>query len=204
MMGKTHIAIGVASALLVTMPTSRTGVIAAIVGGALGSVMADVDVKIDTSNNYARKASMDALYGEIAAIALSASLLAVDFVAHGGLCASVVGNPTLAIAGAIGLAALIAIGENSEHRDRTHSILFMVLSSVAAVLINMQIGIAFFIGYASHLLIDLLNKREERLFYPLKKGVCFSVCYADRLGNELLFALGLSLAVAYVVTRIVL
>lgn len=35
---------------------------------AVGGVMSDIDVKIDCSNKFVKKASLDALYGEIAAL----------------------------------------------------------------------------------------------------------------------------------------
>lgn len=76
-------------------------------------------------------------------------------------------------------------------------IIAMILFSVTAYLIDIPIGLAFSIGFASHLIIDLLNKSPERLFFPVKKRICFKVCYADRLGNELLFAVGAGFAVFY-------
>lgn len=60
MMGKTHIAVGIAAAYLITHPQTAPEFIIATVGGSIGGVMADIDVKIDTSNKYAAKASMDA------------------------------------------------------------------------------------------------------------------------------------------------
>lgn len=76
MMGKTHIAVGIAAAYLITHPQTAPEFIIATVGGSIGGVMADIDVKIDTSNKYAAKASMDALYGEILAAAISVGALA--------------------------------------------------------------------------------------------------------------------------------
>ena len=61
MMGKTHIAVGIAAAYLITQPQTAPEFIIATVDGSIGGVMADIDVKIDTSNKYAAKASMDAL-----------------------------------------------------------------------------------------------------------------------------------------------
>jgi len=197
MMGKTHLAIGIASAMLILQPSAESALIATAIGGAAGGIMADIDVKIDRSNKYAQKASMDALYGEISAIAITVALLLADWIKGFGLCSSIIEKPiTLAIGIAL-LIALIILGEISKHRDRTHSLLALVLFTAAGVLINMQIGIALGIGYASHLIIDLLNKSPERLLYPLKKGICFKVCYADRLGNDLLFSAGLALTAFY-------
>lgn len=62
MMAKTHIAVGVASAMLITQPKTKTEFVVAVVGGSVGGVMSDIDVKIDRSNKFAQKASLDALY----------------------------------------------------------------------------------------------------------------------------------------------
>lgn len=137
------------------------------------------------------------IYGEIAAIILSVALLFADFMAGGGIFKSIIEKPIVPIVGTFGLIVLVILGERSKHRDRTHSLVFLVLFTIAVGLINIPIGVAFFFGYASHLIIDLLNKSPERLFYPLKKGICFKICYADRLGNELLFAVGIGIIGLY-------
>lgn len=197
MLGKTHLAIGVATALLVTQPRSLDEVAAIVIGGAIGGILPDIDVKIDTSNKFAAKASMDALYGEIAAISLSAAILLADWFKGGDVCREVVEKWPIALVGTVIFTVLTVIGERSEHRDKTHSLLFMALFTIATILIHVNIGAGFLIGYASHLLIDLLNKAPERLLYPGKKGICFKICYADRLGNDILFAVGLALTALY-------
>ena len=100
--------------------------------------------------------------------------------------------------GAAMFVALTVIGKLSKHRDRTHSILALVLFSVSVFLIDPHIGLAFAIGYGSHLIIDLFNKSPIRMLYPLKKGICFKLCYADRLGNELLLVGGVFITVLYI------
>lgn len=197
MMGKTHLVVGVATAMLLVQPDSTMSYIAAVVGGATGGIMADIDVKIDRSNKYARKASMDALYGEMVAVLLSITLLLVDFFSKSGLVTYMTENWVLVTIGVALFALLTVIGECSKHRDRTHSLLAMILFAGAVALINPLLGLCFGCGYSSHLLIDLLNKSPVRLFYPLKNGVCFKICYADRLGDTLLFAAGVCVVAAY-------
>mgnify|MGYP002767839099 CR=1 FL=1 len=101
MMGKTHIAVGIAAAYLITQPQTAPEFIIATVGGSIGGVMADIDVKIDTSNKYAAKASMDALYGEILAIAISVGALAGDYFTGGNILQGAVANLTRFIIGAV-------------------------------------------------------------------------------------------------------
>ena len=70
------------------------------------------------------------------------------------------------------------------------SVLALILFSVAVALIQASIGIAFAIAYTSHLLIDLFNKSPIPLFFPIKKRICFKLCYADGIGNELFLIMG--------------
>lgn len=198
MMGKTHIAVGIAAAYALTMPKTMPEFVIATVGGSIGGVMADVDVKIDTSNKFAAKASLDALYGEILAIAIAVGALIGDYFTGGDILQGTMGHPPRSIIGAVLFIVLTVVGEISKHRDRTHSLLALALFSVSVFLIEPHIGIAFAIGYASHLIIDLFNKSPIRILYPLKKGICFKLCYADRLGNELLLVGGVFIIVAYV------
>ena len=197
MMGETHIAVGIATAYMITQPKTAIEFVAATVGGSIGGIMADVDVKIDRSNKYAQKASMDALYGEILAVAISACAIVGDYFTGGQIVQTITAHWQTALIGATLFIALTVIGEMSKHRDRTHSLLALALFSASAFLISVPIGMAFLIGYASHLVIDLLNKSSIRILYPLKKGICIKVCYADRLGNELLLVGGVSIITLY-------
>ncbi len=198
MMGKTHIAVGIAAAYAITQPKTMSEFIVATVGGSIGGVMADVDVKIDTSNKYAKKASLDALYGEILAIAISIGALVGDCFTGGNILQGIVGHLQRFTIGATMFVVLTVIGELSTHRDKTHSLLALILFSVSIFLIEPHIGLAFAIGYSSHLIIDLFNKSPIRILYPLKKGICFKICYADRLGNELLLVGGVLVIVLYI------
>ena len=198
MMGKTHIAVGIAAAYTVMHPRTVPEFIIATVGGSLGGVMADIDVKIDTSNKFAMKASLDALYGEILAIAISAGALAGDFFTGGNILKGIIASLPRFIIGMAIFIALTVIGELSKHRDKTHSLLVMLLFSASVYLIEPHIGIAFAVGYGSHLIIDLFNKSPIRILYPLKKDICFKLCYADRLGNELFLVSGVLIMVLYI------
>lgn len=55
MMGKTHITVGIAAAYLITHPQTAPEFIIATVGGSIGGVMADIDVKIDTAISMLQK-----------------------------------------------------------------------------------------------------------------------------------------------------
>ncbi len=46
------------------------------------------------------------------------------------------------------------------------------------------------VGYFSHIVLDLFNKKKVQLFYPFKSGFCFGICYANKTMNKGLMYLG--------------
>lgn len=71
MMGKTHLAMGVAVATLVLCPTDVSSCLIVVSGGALGGIVADIDtVKNDYEN--------DALIAQLIAIAVFGLSLMID------------------------------------------------------------------------------------------------------------------------------
>ena len=199
MMGKTHLAIGIASALLISQPQSSSQIAMAIIGGALGGVAADIDVKLDFKNQYAARYAWDAIGSEIAALLISAGLLSADFVLQGGICSYILQHRSSTIAGILISVFLVVIGEwNKKHRGKTHSLLALVLSSAGIALVHPYIAISYAIGFASHIICDLFNKSEVRVFYPFdKKGLCFKLCYAEKMMNQMLCAIGLTVVFVY-------
>ena len=93
------------------------------------------------------------------------------------------------IAGLIALIVLVVIGLKSNHRGFTHSILALALFSTVTCLILGETWKWFAIGYASHLVIDLLNKNGESLLFPLTTKVCLNLCKADGITNKVLGSL---------------
>ena len=202
MMGLTHIAVGIASSYLVIQPKTPSELVAATVGGSVGGILADIDVKIDKHNQYSLRTSLDALYSEIIALAISAGAIVADYLSGGTIISKIIGHAIRSIVGFGILVLLIVIGELSKHRDRTHSVLAMMLFSGALFLVEESIGAAVAVGYCSHLIVDLFNKSPIRILYPLKKGICFKICYADRVGNELFFAASVGVASYYLFQQI--
>lgn len=183
---RTHLAAGVAAALMVMQPKTRDELTCAIVGGAIGGIFSDVDVKAASSR-----------YAEMTAVALSAAMLGVDRLTGGSVVNGVLSNGVMAIAGGVMLALLVLLGLVSEHRGRTHSLVFLVMTALCVSLIDQGIAAAFSVGFTSHLAADALNMQPEKLFYPHKKGFCLKLCRSDGFMNELLFTLSVSLSAGY-------
>lgn len=198
MMGKTHLVMGIAAAMAVLQPHSYPGFAAAAVGGAIGGIMADVDMKLNHSSRHSKK--RDVLYTRLAAMVLAVSVLMGDFFRGGRIYCFLLENWMRSAMGVAGFFVLAVIGACCPHRGATHSLLFLALFTLAAAQINPSIGTAFFLGYASHIGMDLLNKSPVKLLYPMKKGFCLKLCHADGFANELLFFVGVGVIAAYLAT----
>jgi len=168
MLGKTHAAVGTASALLIMGGAVAHHPVSLVTGatlGAIGGLVPDIDL----NSKHAK---------------------AVGFSSRGAdknLTSSLAMSTT--IAGLIALTVLVVLGLNSNHRGFTHSILALVLFSTAAYAVVGNSSTWFAIGYASHLVIDLFNKKGESLLFPINVKVCFNLCAADGITNKLLGSL---------------
>lgn len=119
MMGKTHLAVGIASALMILQPQSSSQLAVAIIGGSLGGVAADIDVKLDFKNQYVARYAWDAVGSEIAALMISIGLLTADWTLRGGICIYILQRRFWALAGLVISMLLVAMGElNKTHRGK--------------------------------------------------------------------------------------
>lgn len=185
MMGKTHLTVGIATALAVTQPATVPGCLAAVMCGAVGGVICDIDTLRNDGNN-------DSIAVQLTAAAIAAGVLAVDWWLNMGLCARVLSlDKNRLIFGALALFILWIIGFFSNHRGFTHSIAAGALFSQAVWMLCPPLSIPFAAAYTSHILLDLLNKKSVRLLFPMKGGVHFGLFYSDRTVNDLLFAFGI-------------
>lgn len=179
MMGKTHITVGIASALLVAQPADLGGCLVAVIGGSVGGIMCDIEVR---SNPRCR----DALHARFIVVGIVAVALLMDAATGGPLTQAIYnGNEVL-----MGVGATMAVGTAlysrlwSKHRGFSHSILALVLFSGGLLALLPALAGAFALGFASHVLLDLLNKMPVQLLYPSKRGrMCFRLCYASGATN---------------------
>ncbi len=197
MMSKTHLTVGVATALAVTTPTTVDGIFAAVMGGCIGGILCDIECKSTPDMR-------DALYGRIIAAGVCGTLLIADAIMGFGIWKSVLSQlGFLTIIGFLILLVVCIIGRCSEHRTFTHSLLYVVLVTLGCSLITEYMLIPVFAGGISHLVIDTFNKKPVPWLYPFKKkGICFNICYASKVGNAIFMWLGLVLTIILLVWRI--
>lgn len=185
MMSRTHLTIGVGSALAVMLPTEAKFCCTAFIGGLLGGIIPDNDI---LDNDY----TGDAILGQVIAFGTTAGILILDKILNIGLCNELFSRSTINLFfGLFIFIGLYVFGLFQEHRKFTHSFLAMIIYSLAVLCIYPPLAKPFFIGYTSHIFIDLLNKKKVQIFWPIKAGICFGICYANKLGNKVLMWSGL-------------
>ena len=167
MTGKTHIAIGVASALAVAplagaplgVPTDVVPqAIALVLGGMVGGMLPDTDTPSSMGARGTRR-----VWAALAVMA--AALLVVDHVRGSDL--------------ALSLAS-----------GFSHSLVALVLVGYGTWMLCRPVAVAVVVGYASHLVLDLTNKRGVRLLWPWGRPLCLGLFESGRLADWTLVVLG--------------
>ncbi len=177
----THITLGIASSLILTGPDTGQDVVVALVGGALGGLIVDVDGK-------GRDASEGKPLDWIVGGGLIAVLLLCDLFLGDGIFDYLVNHAGLPLVGGFAfLLCLLLVGFSSRPRTFMHSLLGLGLFGFAVFWFCRPLAFPFLIGYGSHLLADLLNNRGIQLLYPLRGKFCFHFCAPDGKENRMLF-----------------
>lgn len=193
MTGKTHLSIGVMSALVISRPTTVKELVVCAGIASIGAVVCDVDVSQSDSRNKLNHIVIFLLLA-VAFLAIAENQLQL------GLMSYIKQNQTLYQSG-IGIASLIFIclfGITTPHRSFMHSALGMCAVGVATYYAYPYALHPMLIAMASHIIIDFLNHKKVRIFYPFKFGICFGICKSDGKVNDALFLLGILTSVYYI------
>lgn len=183
MMGKTHLAVGLATSLAVVQPKSFDECLMAIIGGAVGGVLADCDI-ID--NDY----KSDAVSAQLLASGIAAAAFIVGYVFNLGFSQAVIDQGIRSVIGSMGFILLYFVGVCSSHRTFTHSLTALALYTVAVYFICAPLAVGFFAAYLSHIALDIMNRRKVQIFYPFDFGVCFKWCYANKTADKVFMKIG--------------
>lgn len=190
MTGTTHVPAGVATSLVVLRPTTVTGIIAAVAGGAIGGWICDIDVRDTTVDK-------DKVQSALLMVIIAGLSIAIDYYHGGGLCDY--WSQHWGIAAVAELALLVGwliIGLMSAHRTFTHSLVGMASSTLLIWLLIRPMMPAYLAGYVSHLILDLPNKKKEQLLWPLDKPrFGLNLCDSDGQVNRIVG--GISVVVAF-------
>lgn len=194
MLGKTHMAVGIAATLAITQPSGISELVLAVGAGSLGALISDIDV--GTSNSHRDADKITAL-----SVVVVLAVFALDYFCNTQIIERIIGSSGYLriIAGLLLFIGICAFGKEQPHRSFMHSFLALILLSFALGLIWEKAVIYFAVGFLSHLATDVFNKKKVRLLYPLKGGVSLGLFHAYGLANDIFFAVGSIVAVIEVI-----
>ncbi len=194
MLGKTHMAVGIAATLAITQPSGVSELVLAVGAGSLGALISDIDV--GTSNSHRDADKITAL-----SVVVVLAVFAMDYFCNTQIIERIIGSSGYLriIAGLLLFIGICAFGKEQPHRSFMHSFLALILLSFALGLIWENAVIYFAVGFLSHLATDIFNKKKVRLLYPLKGGVSLGLFHAYGLANDIFFAIGSIVAIIEVI-----
>ena len=194
MLGKTHMAVGIAATLAITQPSGVSELVLAVGAGSLGALISDIDV--GTSNSHRDADKITAL-----SVVVVLAVFAMDYFCNTQIIERIIGSSGYLriIAGLLLFIGICAFGKEQPHRSFMHSFLALILLSFALGLIWEKAVIYFAIGFLSHLATDIFNKKKVRLLYPMKGGVSLGLFHAYGLANDIFLAIGSIVAIIEVI-----
>mgnify|MGYP000639541309 CR=1 FL=1 len=161
MTGKTHMAIGVAAGLTVSIQQPLQNQIIIVLASVLGSLIPDLDHP-KSKLNQKLLFFKNKFYRVLFYLALAGGLMYLYFLTKYN------------VFGLLGITSFL-IGISS-HRSFTHSIIGFLVISYIIKLITTKYNLpyaylGFIIGYVLHLAADFFTIKGIQLFYPLKLNV---------------------------------
>ena len=195
MLGKTHFSVGMAAGLIACRPQSLSMLVAGTAIAGFGGIISDIDV--GTSGAYNK---VDRIIG--LAIGTVTGIVIADAVFHIGIYDRLMADSNIAriITGVLAFLCICIFGMKQPHRSFMHSILALLGLSFFVYMIFPDVAPYFSIGFASHMVIDALNGKREKIFWPVGKGFALRMCSSDGLVNNLLFHISNFLVLILILT----
>lgn len=186
MTGNTHMAVGVASALALSKPSSYKEMILCIGIAAIGAVISDVDVSTSKSHKKLDEIIFVCILTIVATIIIEKAFnigIVSFFIRKSNLLRLIVGFFLFIF--------VCLYGMKKPHRTFMHSFIAVTALGSIIYIVHPFLLVPFVVSMLSHILIDMFNYKKVNILYPLKSGIAFNLCKADGLINKLLFILGI-------------
>lgn len=173
MTGKTHMAVGVGAAMML-IPTND---VQTLTIGATFAVLGSLVPDLDTESSEVSRKLKDGLMGAVViAVLLSAAYYKFNLDIRSYLGRFLPESPAVyGIAIAILMGAVV-VSKFTPHRTFTHSILGVITFGWPVYLMISSYASWFIIGYAAHILADVITTNGVAMFYPIKKKVKLGLC----------------------------
>ncbi|MDO5336292.1 MAG: metal-dependent hydrolase [Eubacteriales bacterium] len=192
MMGKTHMVCGTACALCVLQPTTIREWVICTGAAAIGAVISDIDVTTSDSRETLNKITF-------LSVLIAIAVCCLEYQWHLGIMRNFNRESNL-FRLVVGFAVFLGIctfGKNQPHRSFMHSFAGLASLSIVLYLVYPPLAAPFAIAMLSHIMLDILNRRKVRLFYPLRGGLCLRLCSANGLVNKAFLAIGSAVFAVY-------
>ena len=182
MLGKTHFSVGMAAGLAVCRPQSIAMLVAGTALAGFGGIISDIDVGTSGAHN-----KVEHIIG--LAIVTIIGIVIADAAFHVGIYNRLMADSNIAriITGILAFLGICIFGMKQPHRSFMHSISALLGLSFFVYMIFPDVAPYFSIGFVSHMAIDALNGKREKLFWPIGKGFALRLCASDGIVNNLLF-----------------
>ena len=166
MLGRTHFFIGTAAALAVLQPQTVPVLVTGAGAAAIGSLISDIAV-------LTILAEYKLNLGIYRRLTSDSNILRL-------------------LAGTAAFLLLCAYGKQQPHRSFMHSFAALALLTACVDIIYPDASAYFAVGFLSHLVLDVLNRKPEKLLWPWKKGFCLGLCSARGVVNRALLGVGMA------------
>lgn len=186
MLGRTHFFIGTAAALAVLQPQTVPALVAGAGAAGIGSMICDIDAGTSQAHREADKIIT-------ATTAIAVLTIFAEYKLNLGIYRRLTSNSSILrlLAGTAAFLLICAYGKSQPHRSFMHSLVAMAVLTACVDIIYPDASAYFAIGFLSHLALDFLNRKPEKLFWPWKKGFCLGICSARGLVNRALLGCGM-------------
>lgn len=194
--GRTHAALGAASALVIIQPKQPADLAMTACIGMFAAILPDIDLRNSKASNLMRKV--------IIGFTTTMILLQLQSYVTGVTISQRLNGLSLGV-NLAGIAILIAYcvyGSAQPHRGFTHSAIAFLVSMFSSYLAFNGYVLAFTVGYLSHLVADIFNGKGEQLLWPLDKRFCLKLCSANGVAALCLRILSYIVIVAYLWTLV--
>lgn len=198
MLGKTHMAVGIATTLAVIPPENTRQLLLEVGAGAVGALISDIDVGTSESHR-------DADVITYLTLGVVAVVIALDHFMNTGIVFRIKQSEGWfrIILGILMFVGICAYGKEQPHRSFMHSFLALFLLEISIGIIYPAFIWPFAVGFLSHLASDILNRRKVRLLYPIPGGISLGLFSAKGVANSIFLWIGCAVIVVEVVKFVI-
>ncbi|NNG67552.1 metal-dependent hydrolase [Caldanaerobacter subterraneus] len=172
MLGRTHIALGLAGTTMMITINPKTAPIT-LTAAAIASLLPDID---DDNSFLNRKINFG--FKPLGAVVFTALLFSLGYL-------KVV--PFISI---LVLEVAILLSIFSRHRTFSHSLLGMFVYSTGIYLAYKSVFVPFVIGYGLHLIADMFTNSGIELLYPYRKRIGIGLISTGSIWDNMIMIFG--------------